>query len=100
MMGVEVWTLRALLMDLPVWPCSETKGPRAMENRRTSSLGSPGLTGEPSSSWSPREHPRWLLLIAESAAKLPLAPPSSRVAYAYKAVTEPEPVVVLGINVE
>jgi len=75
--GVEVWTLTALRMDLPVWPCSETKGPRVMENRRTSSLGLPSLTDEPSN-WSPTGHPRWLLLTAESAAKLPLAPPSCR----------------------
>lgn len=74
---VEVWTLRALRMDLPVWPRSETKGPRVMENSRTSSLGLPSLTGEPSS-WSPTGHPRWLLLTAESAAKFPLAPPSCR----------------------
>lgn len=77
MKRVEVWTLTALRMDLPVWPCSETKGPRVMENRRTSSLGLPSLTGEPSK-WSPTGHPRWLLLTAESAAKLPLASPSSR----------------------
>ena len=77
MKRVEVWTLTALRMDIPVWPCSETKGPRVMENRRTSSLGLPSLTGEPSK-WSPTGHPRWLLLTAESAAKLPLASPSSR----------------------
>jgi len=64
-------------VDLPVWPCSGTKGPRVMENRRKPSLGSPSLTGEPMN-WSPTGHPRWLLLTAVSAAKLPLALASCR----------------------
>ena len=64
-------------VDLPVSPCSGTKGPRVMENRRTRTLGLPSLTSEPLN-WSPTGHPRSLLLTDESAARFPLALSSRR----------------------
>jgi hypothetical protein len=48
-----------------------------MENRRTRTLGLPGLTSEPLN-WSPTGHPRSLLLTVESAARFRLALPSRR----------------------